>query len=240
MPMNLDDSGPTKGRVLPLKGGEHTAVDALLPFYVNGTLRGDELERVEQHLEGCEHCGREVEWLRDVFAACEAVAPVPETPLADTGRIQELAGHLRESASRPRAAASTVGAAGWHGRVSTAWAATQPWARMLLAAQLAGLAILGTMLVAETRDDAPYRTLGAYTRATPAGDSIAVMFDPAMTEGEMRRLLASAGARIVDGPTATAAFVLEVPAGRSGAALQRLRAERKVVFAEPLGAPAER
>ena len=233
MPMNLDESDRTKGRVLPLKGGEHVAVDALLPFYVNGTLRGDEHDRVTQHLGACEHCRREVDWLRDVFAACEAVAPVPDTPLAETGRIPELAAHIRSSAS-------TTGTAGWRSGVSARWAATQPWARMLLAAQLAGLAVLGTMLVSETRDEATYRTLGAYTRGAPAGDSIAVMFDPAITEGEMRRVLASAGARIVDGPTATAAFVLEVPAGRSGTALQRLRAEPKVRFAEPLGAPAER
>jgi hypothetical protein len=66
------------------------------------------------------------------------------------------------------------------------------------------------------------------------------MFDPAITEGEMRRLLDSAGARIVDGPTATAAFVLEVPAGQSGAAVRKLRAERKVLFAEALGAQVER
>ena len=51
------------------------------------------------------------------------------------------------------------------------------------------LAVLGTMLASEMRDEAPYRTLGANAAATRAGDSIAVMFDPAMTEGEIRRLL---------------------------------------------------
>lgn len=214
------------GRILPLKGSEHTAIDGLLPFYVNGTLQGDELDRVKQHLTGCERCRREVDWLRDVFAACEAVAPIPDTPLvADLGRVPAFAAR-----AEPR---------GWRGRIAAGWAATQPWARMLMAAQVAGLAILGTMLASETRDEAPYRTLGAYTPAAPAGDSIAVMFDPAITEGEMRRLLDSAGARIVDGPTSTAAFVLAVPAGRADAAVQKLRAERKVLFAEPLGARTE-
>ena len=216
------------GRILPLKGSEHTEVDALLPFYVNGTLQGEELERVAQHVAGCEHCRREADWLREVFAACDEIAPIPDTPLADTSRIAELAGRIAASAQHERG--------GWRGRVSTAWAATQPWTRMLMAAQLAGLAVLGTMLVSEQRDEAPYRTLGASTRAAPAGDSIAVMFDPAITEGEMRRLLGAAGARIVDGPTSTAAFVLEVPAGQSAAAVAKLRAERKVLFAEPLGA----
>ena len=222
------------GRVLPLQGSEHTAVDALLPFYVNGTLHGDELDRVTQHLAGCEQCRREVDWLRDVFVACDEIAPLPQTPLADTGRIRALAGQN----SRWARLAESRG--DWRARLRAGWHATQPWARMLMAAQLAGLAVLATMLVSETPNEAPYRTLGAYARAAPAGDSIAVMFDPAITEGEMRRLLASTGARIVDGPTATAAFVLEVPVGGSDAAIRKLRAERKVRFAEPLGAQPQR
>jgi hypothetical protein len=232
--MNFDQPGRMSGQVLPLKGSEHSAVDALLPFYVNGTLQGGELDRVKQHLEGCEECRREAEWLRNVFVACEAIVPVPEdSPFADTGRMPGIAAQIPAFAGR-------TDAGGWRRRVSAGWAATQPWARMLLAAQLAAVAVLGTMLVSETRDDAPYRTLGAPVRGVAAGDSIAVRFDPTITESEMRRLLDSAGARIVDGPTATAAFLLEVPVGHSDAAVQKLRAERKVLFAEPLGARAER
>src|SRR4030095_15410111 len=143
------------GRVLPLKGSEHTAVDALLPFYVNGTLQGEELDRVKQHLGCCEQCPREADWLRAVFAACEEIAPIPDTPLADTGRISALAGRIATLVHR-------ADREGWRRRVSAGWAATQPWARMLMAAQLAGLAVLGTMLVTDTpADNAPYRTLGA-------------------------------------------------------------------------------
>ena len=66
------------------------------------------------------------------------------------------------------------------------------------------------------------------------------MFDPAITEAELRRVVTGAGARIVDGPTTTHAFVLEVPAAQSAEAVQKLRAERMVRFAEPLGARTER
>jgi anti-sigma factor RsiW len=213
------------GRVLPLQGSEHTVVDALLPWYVNGTLQGDELDRVKQHLTGCEQCRREVDWLRDVFAACAAIAPVPDAPpLTDANGVAGLA---------PRAEPQR-----WRGRVSEGWRSSQPWVRMLVAAQLAGLAILGTLLTIDARDDPGYRTLGAYTRS--ASDAIAVMFDPAITEAEMRRVLTDAGARIVDGPTTTNAFLLEVPAAQSGEALQKLRAQRGVLFAEPLGARPDR
>ena len=95
---------------------------------------------------------------------------------------------------------------------------------------------------ARSRYRATSRVIGrsAPLRPGAAGDAIAVMFDPAITEAEMRRVVTGAGGRIVDGPTTTHAFVLEVPAAQSGEAVQKLRAERMVRFAEPLGARAER
>ena len=214
------------GRVLPLHASDHAAVDALLPWYVNGTLRGEELGRVERHVAACEQCRREVDWLRDVFAACAEIAPIPDAPAsAGATGIPGFDGRIR-----PRT---------WRTRVSDGWRSTQPWTRMLIAAQLAGLVILGTLLALEPRHEPSYRTLGAAAAPAPR-EAIAVMFDPAITEAELRRVITGAGARIVDGPTTTHAFVLEVPAAQSGEAVQKLRAERMVRFAEPLGARTER
>jgi anti-sigma-K factor RskA len=215
------------GRVFPLHASEHAAVDALLPWYVNGTLRGEELGRVEGHLAACEQCRREVHWLRDVFAACAAIAPIPDLP-----ESARAAGSARiDGPGRPRS---------WRARVSASWQSTQPWMRMLMAAQLAGLVILATLLAVEPRPESSFQTLGASARQAPARDAIAVVFDPAITEAELRRVVTGAGARIVDGPTTTQAYVLEVPAAQSGAAVQTLRAERLVRLAEPLGARTER
>jgi hypothetical protein len=111
---------------------------------------------------------------------------------------------------------------------------------MLIAAQLAGLVILGTLLTLDTRDEPGFRTLGAKVQPAAAGEAIAVMFDPAITEAELRRVVTASGGRIVDGPTATHAFVLEVPAAQTGDAVQKLRAEPMVRLAEPLGARAGR
>jgi hypothetical protein len=64
----------------------------------------------------------------------------------------------------------------------------------------------------DARDEPSYRTLGAYAPA-PTRDAIAVMFDPAITEARCSAC-SRARARIVDGPTTTNAFVLEVPAAQ--------------------------
>jgi hypothetical protein len=42
-------------------------------------------------------------------------------------------------------------AAAFGGRISAGWRSTQPWVRMLVAAQVAGLAVLGTILTVDTR-----------------------------------------------------------------------------------------
>jgi anti-sigma-K factor RskA len=216
------------GHVLPLNASEHVAVDALLPWYVNGTLRGDELDRVVRHIEVCEQCRHEIAWLRDVFAACAALAPIPEAAASSLAAgPSSLDGRIRGRTLRTR--------------VSAGWRSPQPWMRMLIAAQFAGLAILGTLLAFEGQQREPdYRTLGGYVRPASTGEAIAVMFDPAISEAELRRVVTGVGARIVDGPTTTRAFVLEVPAARSAEVVQKLRAEPAVRFAEPLGAQADR
>jgi hypothetical protein len=66
------------------------------------------------------------------------------------------------------------------------------------------------------------------------------MFDPNTTESELRQIVYSVGARIVDGPTVTGVFLLEMPKERVQEALKTLRAERAVRLAEDLGARTSR
>jgi len=209
------------GRVLPFESSSHAAVDALLPFYVNATLEGEELALVEQHVRGCDKCQREVENLRAIFDACAALALPPVARRGEPAPLREVAG---------RAPQRGLGA-----RIRNGLQTTQPFTRWLLAAQLAAIVVLGTLLAADPRDAASYRTLGNANPSAQSPEAVAVIFDPAATESEMRRIVLRVGARIVDGPTTTDAFVLEVPAGRMEQTLQALRTEHAVRLAERLG-----
>jgi hypothetical protein len=104
-----------------------------------------------------------------------------------------------------------------------------------LAVAVALTAFVGAL---DRESSAPYRTLGAASPASPLG-TIAVVFMPDIAEAEMRRILQAAGARIVDGPTSTDAYVLQVPTGHRTDALVTLRSEPAVLFAEPLSARAD-
>ena len=77
-----------------------------------------------------------------------------------------------------------------------------------------------------------YRTLGAGNATT---GSLVVVFDPATSTAEVQRILRSAGARIVDGPTQANAYVLEVAPGQADRAAKAMKAERATLLIEPLG-----
>nr|WP_179673285.1 zf-HC2 domain-containing protein [Duganella sp. 1224] len=104
------------------------------------------------------------------------------------------------------------------------------WLRWAVAAQWVTIIGLGTLLLRP--DDTPaYRVLGA---SAAAGGNMVVMFQPNTSERELRRILQAQNARIVDGPTVTDAWLLNVPADRHAQVLQALRANAAVKLAEPL------
>ena len=207
------------GRVLRFEGSAHLEAEQLLPWLVNGTLQGDELARVQQHLDECAACRRDVAWLRSLQAAClDEAAPAGDTahlprrlrrrlPLAKDGR-------RHEAASRRR------------------------WLHGVIAAQAVLVLALGIALVRVTPPPAPaYHTLSA---TETARDRLVVVFDPQLSEGRMRQLLRASDARIVDGPTDAGAWILSVPAARAPALREALRAAPGVTLVESLGPGGER
>jgi hypothetical protein len=108
-------------------------------------------------------------------------------------------------------------------------ARTPRWMPWALAAQFLVIAGLGALLL-----QAPpaYRVLGS--TAAPAAANLVVMFKPQATDARIRALLAHAGARVVDGPTAGGAWLLHVEAAHLAGSVRALRAAPEVGLAEPL------
>lgn len=207
-------------RVLPLRGSTHRVVDAMLPWYVNDTLEPDERALVQRHLDECAQCRREVDWLRELHAACIACA--------DQERAGGAFHGLRQRLTRRAAARSATPHGG-------AWRSLPPLWRAAALAQLVAVAVLGWLLLAG--DDTPrYRTLGSRDGAR-VGGNVVVVFDASATEAQMRELLRNASARIVDGPTRANAYVLAIPAAQQAHALEVLKASPGVALARSLGAP---
>lgn len=193
----------------------HESVRQSLPWLLAGTLAPDELATAEAHLRECAECRADLEWQRKLRAA-----PPPPAGAFDADRaFAKLLPRLGPQAPR-------IGALD---RWRRAAAANGAWLRWTAVAQLAAIGVLSLMLA---RPAADYRAMGAAPR--PQGNAV-VVFRPDTPEREMRRILQASGARVVDGPTVTDAYVLALPAGQAGAALARLRSERAVTLAQPLG-----
>jgi hypothetical protein len=82
--------------------------------------------------------------------------------------------------------------------------------------------------------DADYRLLGS--GETAVAGNVIVMFAPDTTDRELRATLEQVGGKIVDGPTASGAYMIRVASAERPAALARLRAASPVVLAEPVDA----
>ena len=194
----------------------HQQAQPLLPWLLAGTLDDAEQAAVEQHVSACAACQSDLAWQRQLRGASKP---------ADDGFDADRAFAALLPRLGPRAART-----GMLARWRHAAAANDSWLRWAAGAQLAVIGVLSLML-ARPWTDAGYRALGA---AAQAGGNVVVTFRPETPEREIRRILQANGARVVDGPTVTDAYVLALPAAQAPAAVTRLRAEAAVTLAQPL------
>lgn len=216
------------GRVLKFEGSVHAEADRLLPWWVNGTLEGDEREQVAQHLAECVQCQREVEWLRTLQAelASESTASTDAPRAMQRLRRRMRSAHVLSQGSGPSTAAPRRG-----------WGRRNRWLAWVVAAQAVVVVGLSGVLIHNHQAAGEYRTL-----STPdsRGALLVVTFDPQMTEAQMRELVRSNDTRIVGGPTEAGAYLLSVSPDRANHVRDHLRAAHGVTLAERMDVGGER
>ncbi|KGQ18253.1 zf-HC2 domain containing protein [Lysobacter dokdonensis DS-58] len=214
------------GRVLNFEGHAHRDVERLLPWYANATLEGDDDARVRAHLLECAACRADLATMRALMDH----APVADARDIDRGWIR-MRDRLHAARYRPAAKFDWL-------RVRSGWSATPAWLRVALAAQCAFIAVLAMFLVGEPRPAAhTFTTLSATPAPRASQDTLLVVFDPRITDAQLRELLGANRARIVDGPNAAGAFLLATPPGQADAVRNALRASPGVAMAERLAPP---
>jgi anti-sigma factor RsiW len=213
-----------RARILPLDTDEHQAAQALLPWYVNGTLDPAENGRVQAHLADCQRCQADAAWQ----------AKLRHTPaLIEPGASTDLDRHW--TAMRRRL--STQGDDAPHeDPVGARWI-QRNWLQLAVGVQSVMLLALAVAWLGATQRDEPFRVLGAAPNAASA--NAVVVFRPDATEAQIRLALRTSGARLVDGPTVTDAYLLHVPAPGTEL-LSRLRAQSAVLRVESLEAEGPR
>jgi len=214
------------GRILQLNNSEHRTVRALLPWFVVDTLTAEELALVQAHVLGCTQCQADLDWQRKLLAVEPRSNANPDVERAFAKLRPRL--DTTQRGSKRRVLIEFLNNF-WHGNPQ--------WMRWTLVAQFSVILALTFMLATPYGNVVAYRALGI---AKNAGGNAVVVFNPETSEQDLRRILQDAGAHIVDGPTVTDAYLLNVPKDKLSAAIHVLRSHRAVVLAESLGSGDDR
>lgn len=200
-----------KAEIVDLDASVHQRVQKLLGFA--GTLSGAELALVERHSAECAQCEADLAWMHKLGAVHPAAGAAPDMEMA----LARLKSQLEPRGER------AAGAGRWMAAKWMAWA---------LAAQVLVIAGLGAVLIGR-QPAADYRVLGAAQDAAPRANLL-VMFQPGVSEPQLRAILRGQEAQVVGGPTETGAWLLRVAPGRIQAAAEALRHDPAVRMAESL------
>jgi anti-sigma-K factor RskA len=208
--------------ILSFRDDQHQSTEMLLPWYAAGQLEGQDRAAVEAHLDACSQCRAALERERRLKTEIGALPLRPDLGWKKLER--RLAPDRRARRREVHRGQRRWTDIGWPAALAA-----------FTGAQVVMLAF--AMLLSRPVPPADYRTLGAQTAR--ANGTILILFRPDSRERDLRVALARADARLVDGPTAAGAYVLDVEPGQRDAALARLRAERSILLAQPIetGAP---
>lgn len=225
------------GRIIPLNGDRHREVQTLLPWYVTAKLSDAERATVEAHLVECADCQAKLKDERR-FAAEIAQAPLAAEALDVQHGWDQISRRLAREAPRraPLAAWIDLLLRALYAVVRRA-GARATWLHWAVAAQFCLILVLGAQ-VWRTPQPGAYKALGAAPAAAAA--NVVVVFRPETPEKDLRGILRSNNARLVDGPTAADAYLLHVPPAARAAALARLRKQAQVLLAEPVDSETDR
>ncbi|MFN3286736.1 MAG: anti-sigma factor family protein [bacterium] len=187
---------------------DHRRARELLPWYVAGTLEGEELDLVRSHVHTCPSCAREHRALVELCGALKAsltALPGPPPEVLHRTWIRVLR-------------------------------AEQQRARRSLRGKVAG-AVAGLVAAAAVAAfGGAFRAVPFSTLAAGRADSrpvLQVVFNPRAAEADIRSLLHRVGATIVEGPGGSGVYRLRLEGGADPAdAVRRLRASELVLFAE--------
>lgn len=228
------------GQILHLEPDPHAGVQRLLPWYLTGRLDTTEHDMVETHLAQCPECRSELETERQwqlLQPGHGAQVDVEDGWARMRARLGgEVPPALPEPASAP--AHATVRATHRRAWLPPAWrGGPRLPARAWAAPALLSVGLAAAIVVTLRPQPVVLTPAGEYhALAAPAeaGATAVVRFKPDATEAQIRHSLKDSGARLVDGPTVSDAYVVRLPREHYAAALDKLRKEPGVALVEAL------
>jgi anti-sigma factor RsiW len=208
----------------------HRQVLELLPWYVSGQIDDAQRAAVELHMHTCAQCRSELQRERELRGAYINDSVSTEPGDAD---VDVAFARMQQMLAQPADVSSHRLGQSWRA-LSTYLTTSRRGFGYALLAQCAVIAVFGWTLFTRVPIATDYRALASVAASPGESANVVVVFDPGIRELDMRRILHSAHARVVGGPTLTNAYLLTVAPDAQDAALKQLRSEASVRLAESL------
>jgi hypothetical protein len=215
----------------------HEDAFELIPWLITGRIAEDDQRRLEAHLLACPECRREVTEQQHLRQAIRRESSNIE--YAPQASLQKLLARIDASEAAPAAMDEHA--------ASMAPATEPPVDRMprrrWLAAAASLLAVgIGTLFYqswSTTPQEGPaeYRTVTSPPAQPLHAGQIRAVFAPNVTIEELTRIVSETRLTIVDGPSDSGVYTLDVQPGSGqsiGDLIEALRADPRVRFAEPV------
>ena len=201
----------------------HDEAQKKLPWLVNGRLTEEERRAVEDHVHTCPDCQATVRELREMRHTVQTMFAIAVRP--SPWRWQRVLQRIASPETPLQNGGPLVPAHAGRWR---------PWMHICMGFVL-GVILTGLMAIAfRNRSTTVYRTLSGpqAEQAEMRRLTLRIAFQPDATAAEIRNLLRTVHARIVDGPSATGWYtvvVQDVDARVRESLPDRLRAHRAIV-----------
>lgn len=194
---------------------DHSEMQELLPWFVNGSLNEAEQSRVDAHLGECPECKLAVEQLVAVSAEFNLSTDIPDD-LIDAGR-QGVETFLE--GLPPQRDSAVAG-----------------WIRSAIAVCSVAVVVIAIAFAIPGGDT--FRTLSKVLPAAERRPVVQVVFSPEATEKTIRELLLQDGNEVLSGPTRQGVYRVALGAGqRSDIFVARLERNPDVIFVEAEKSP---
>ena len=215
----------------------HMEISLLLPWYVNKTLHGAEIELVENHLKVCLTCRRELATLHKLAAAVQQEGSIDSAAQASFSQLKKrIHSTVETSQEKAPKVVALPDQRQWHSKL---WLEhfTLPRPALALAAVLLVSLLIPRFIDTGNSQMNEYRTLSNAENPAVNKNTISVIFSNNTRQPQINEVIASVHGRIVDGPTAQGVYTVAIegePAPKNVLDIvASLRKSANVIFAEP-------
>lgn len=211
----------------------HQDISLLLPWYVNKTLHGAEIKRVENHLKVCLTCRRELATLHKLAAAVQQEGSIDSVAQASFSQLKKRI-HNPDAAGQkkaPKVMALPVLRKGY----GNTWRLPRP--ALALAAVLLVSLLIPRFIDTGNFQLNQYRTLSNAENPAIRQNSIRIIFSNDTKQLQINEILASVHGQIIGGPSAQGVYTVAIDSKLASKnvldKVASLRNNAHVIFAEP-------